>query len=95
MTTHEQLRDWEKEFDVIHVDSDCVLHDKTKSFIRSLLSQASKEAVEVRKKYGELIYAVARKFPNETRHETALRYIQEAEMSALSGDAVKNIITKK
>jgi hypothetical protein len=29
--------------------------------------------------YNELIYAVARKFPNETRHQTALRYIREAE----------------
>ena len=29
--------------------------------------------------YYELIYAVGRKHPNETRHQTALRYIQEAE----------------
>ena len=29
--------------------------------------------------YYELLYAVVRKFPNETRHETALRYIREAE----------------
>jgi len=31
------------------------------------------------KKYQELIFAVAQKFPNETRHETALRYINERE----------------
>ena len=30
-------------------------------------------------KYYELIMAVKRKWPNESRHETALRYIQEAE----------------
>jgi hypothetical protein len=30
-------------------------------------------------KYQELIMAVARKFPGESRHETALRYIQRAE----------------
>ena len=30
-------------------------------------------------KYYDLLYAVHRKFPNETRHETALRYIQNAE----------------
>lgn len=30
-------------------------------------------------KYWELIYAVASKFPGESRHETALRYIQESE----------------
>lgn len=32
-------------------------------------------------KYHELIMAVATKHPEETRHETALRYIQEAELS--------------
>ena len=30
-------------------------------------------------KYFELLHAVENKFPNETRHETALRYIQQAE----------------
>ena len=32
-------------------------------------------------KYHELVYAVASKYPNETRHETALRYIKNAESS--------------
>ena len=31
-------------------------------------------------KYDELIMAVERKHPNETRHETALRYIKETEL---------------
>ncbi len=30
-------------------------------------------------KYNELIYAVERKFDNESRHQTALRYIRETE----------------
>jgi hypothetical protein len=30
-------------------------------------------------RYNELLYAVARKFAGESRHETALRYIREAE----------------
>jgi hypothetical protein len=30
-------------------------------------------------KYDELLYAVARKYPGETRHQTALRYIMERE----------------
>jgi len=30
-------------------------------------------------KYSELLYAVARKFPGENRHETALRYIRAME----------------
>lgn len=43
-------------------------------------------------KYNELLFAVAQKFPDETRHETALRYINEREAGqsepgqALEGD---------
>ena len=33
-------------------------------------------------KYYELLYAVVRKHPAETRHETALRYIRQAEQSS-------------
>jgi len=33
----------------------------------------------VRALYSELIMAVASKFPGETRHETALRYIRQGE----------------
>ncbi len=36
-------------------------------------------------KYSELLCAVERKFPNETRHETALRYIRQTEERANSG----------
>ena len=32
---------------------------------------------ELRDKYEELIMAVSNKFPEETRHQTALRYIKE------------------
>lgn len=35
-------------------------------------------------KYNELIMAVAKKYPNESRHETALRYIVEREEQANS-----------
>jgi hypothetical protein len=34
---------------------------------------------EKERKYNELIYNVVNNFPNETRHETALRYIKNAE----------------
>ncbi len=37
---------------------------------------------EIEDKYNELLYAVARKFPNETRHQTALRYIKDIEAKA-------------
>lgn len=33
------------------------------------------------KLYNELLFAVARKWPGETRHQTALRYIQEREQT--------------
>lgn len=29
--------------------------------------------------YNELLFAVGKKYPGETRHETALRYIKQAE----------------
>jgi hypothetical protein len=45
-----------------------------------------KELADIEKKYYELIYAVANKYPNESRHETALRYIKEREeISDISG----------
>ena len=37
---------------------------------------------DIQEKYNELLYAVGIKWPNETRHETALRYIREAEIRA-------------
>jgi len=37
---------------------------------------------ELRDKYEELIMAVSKKFPEETRHQTALRYIVEHENSS-------------
>lgn len=43
------------------------------------IAKLEAENAELRKNYDELIMAVARKFPNETRHQTALRYINQAE----------------
>lgn len=37
------------------------------------------ECEELRGKYNELIFAVVNKYPNESRHETALRYIRQAD----------------
>lgn len=39
---------------------------------------------ELESKYNELIMAVACKFPDETRHDTALRYIRNAEAPAIA-----------
>jgi hypothetical protein len=40
-----------------------------------------------RKDHLELLYAVSRKYPGESRHQTALRYITEAEERSLTSDA--------
>lgn len=39
------------------------------------------QSERIQEKYQELIYAVESKFPDEDRHQTALRYIQAAEKS--------------
>lgn len=47
---------------------------------------------ETKAKYMELIYAVGMKYQDETRHETALRYINEREASHYpSGDEVSAV----
>ena len=38
-----------------------------------------KRLEDLREKYNELLYAVGNKYPDETRHQTALRYIIQAE----------------
>ena len=43
---------------------------------------ATEQVAELEKNYYELIFAVGSKFSNETRHETALRYIRERELAA-------------
>lgn len=37
---------------------------------------------DIAEKYQELIMAVGKKFPNETRHETALKYIMRCELTS-------------
>jgi len=41
--------------------------------------------VQTSERYSELLMAVGHKFPGESRHETALRYIREAEASVEVG----------
>ena len=43
-----------------------------------------------KRSYLELIYAVQTKYPNETRHETALKYIREREMQTSGTGAALN-----
>jgi hypothetical protein len=45
------------------------------------------EVESILSRYDELIFAVATKNEGETRHQTALRYIREEEIRAISGEA--------
>ncbi len=49
------------------------------------------ERDEAKRLHMELIYAVARKFDGESRHETALRYIEEAEKRSEEGSSVSTL----
>ena len=64
-----------------------IIHDKVEQITESAY-------LEIYNKYMELLYAVERKFPNETRHETALRYIQEAERVPAETEK-ENILNKE
>lgn len=53
--------------------------DVIESQTNEQLQQKVAELEARNKLYGELLYGVSKKFPNETRHETALRYIIESD----------------
>ena len=53
------------------------------------------ELERIKAKYYELIYAVERKFPNESRHETALKYIKQAENSKTQTASEANTVDAK
>ena len=64
-------------------------HEETEIIDRLFLelSQFTKAKTKRDLQLDELLYAVARTFPGETRFETALRYIMEAEATAIEGPA--------
>ena len=47
---------------------------------QDLLDEVGAQIKELQDKYYELLYGVASKFPDESRHETALRYIRNGEL---------------
>jgi hypothetical protein len=49
------------------------------------------ESKDIEAKYYELLYAVETKIPNESRHQTALRYIKERENKPSYSRAKKEI----
>jgi len=89
-TTQEKTEAWEATFDkewngeVWLCSTDCddeYCHGRDKrneiiDFIRSTREAARRDIIE---KYSELLHAVGNKHEGETRHQTALRYIRDAE----------------
>lgn len=53
------------------------------STFNSLITSTENDLLDVREKYNELVMAVGNKFEGETRHETALRYIRNAEQGSM------------
>lgn len=49
------------------------------ALLSSLEGTPETPTADISAKYHELLYQVSRKHPGESRHETALRYIQQAE----------------
>ena len=64
---------------------------------RALETMALKHQLKAtRDDYHELIYAVGNKYPNESRHQTALRYIQEKETpTGIGTDQAKKVYEDK
>ena len=62
----------------LHAES-CVLSREGEEAPKSELQTLRDERDRLRRDYDELIMAVGNKYPGETRHQTALRYIQRAE----------------
>lgn len=58
------------------------------------IQKESKGVIDYIGLYNELLFAVGNAFPNESRHETALRYIREAELSSGEADGENTDLTE-
>ena len=58
--------------------------------LRAQLAAAEARADETRRLYNELLHQVGMKYPGETRHETAIRYLRLAEIH-VCGPAVAGL----
>ena len=66
----------------------CVALQGLDALREAIREQRTKDPNDYKALYHELIYAVASKYPNESRHQTALRYITRAETSSGEASAV-------
>jgi len=61
---------------------DCIQYERDITRLKAELAKVTGER-------DALVMAVAQKFPNESRYETALRYITERENQTSTGEAAK------
>lgn len=54
------------------------------------MSDTSEQDIE--SLYHELLFAVASKYPDETRHQTALRYIRQSEEGLISKNELREFV---
>lgn len=74
--------------DDVHLDAHLFVKDGLYYEMRRELQRQVGEVRHLRREnrlYYELLYAVESKFQEETRHQTALKYIQEREMRSETG----------
>jgi hypothetical protein len=64
---------------------------KHQQAVLAALDAALAEPDAIAAKYNELLMAVAQKHPDETRHETALRYITQAENQSNAPDRAQEV----
>ena len=67
---------------------------KEREACAQVVDELERELAEAKRSYMELIMSVENAYPNETRHETAKRYIQERENMPSHGpdnDAIKEM----
>jgi vacuolar-type H+-ATPase subunit I/STV1 len=69
------------------IDNINKLHTQQLEVILEGSKKINLKCAELVKNYNELIYAVGRKYPNETRHQTALRYILNSEKEDITNYA--------
>lgn len=67
--------------------------DQYEKWLAEKIQSLQTQLEERTEKYQEIMMAVESKYPNETRHETALRYIKSCESGSEVGQSVKQLLT--
>ena len=89
MELNDIIRNWKNNFEnEVNFDTGITQQDREKLvqlIKKDYIKKSSLPTVEeIEKKYYELILSVGNKYKNETRHQTALRYIKQAENESSS-----------